>query len=172
MRKFALAATLALACTLALGACSNQGQNSSQQAAASSQATAQTLTRPTDPTDSAAWGKYLSQVLSQHLQGMTASRPYPYLVPAGASSAVVAERSRQLDSVTGVVLRGVTPGNLLAFGGPSSKDTAALIEAAFKDATAGSMKGVIVLFIGDQADSAAVQAAVKASGATYRFVQM
>ncbi len=168
MRKYAFLAILALAGPLALAACSgNQGSDAQQQ----TQQTAQ-VTRPTDPNDSAAWGKYLSQVLSQHLQGMTANRPYPYLVPAGASSAAQAQRERQLDNVTGVVLRGVTPGNLLAFGGPSSTDTADLLIAAFKDAPPGSLKGVIVLFIGDQADNARVAAVVKPTGATYRFVQM
>ncbi|HET6587848.1 MAG TPA: hypothetical protein VFG67_08785 [Oleiagrimonas sp.] len=167
MRKYALVVLLALAGTLTLAACSNEADNASPQ-----QDQVQQVTRPTDPNDSAAWGKYLGQVLSQHLQGMTADRPYPYLVPAGASSAAQAQRARQLDSVTGVVLRGVTPGNLLAFGGPSSSETADLVVAAFKQASPGSMKGVIVEFIGDKADSDRVAAAVKPSGATYRFIEM
>lgn len=167
MRKYALVALLSLAGMLTLAACSNQSGSEPQE-----QAQAQQVTRPTDPSDSAAWGKYLEQVLGQHMQGMTADRPFPYMVPAGASSAAQAQRARQLDSVTGVVLRGVTPGNLLAFGGPSSKDTADLMAAAFKDAQPGSMKGVIVLFIGDQADKDRVAAVVKPTGATFRFAQM
>ncbi|HEX7341079.1 MAG TPA: hypothetical protein VF269_02265 [Rhodanobacteraceae bacterium] len=168
MRKYASIAILALAAVLALSACSKKGESQQQTA----QATVQKITKPTSPTDTAAWSKYLGQVLSHHLQGMTANRPYPYMVPAGASTTAQGERSRQLTNVTGVVLRGVTPGNLLAFGGPSSKDTADLVVSAFKQAAPGSLKGVIVLFIGDAADNARVEAAVKPSGATYRFVQM
>ncbi len=168
MRKYAIVAILALLGSLTLAACNKQGAD---QAQAPKKSVAQ-VARPSSPSDQAAWSKYLAQVLGQHLQGMTASRPYPYLVPAGASSTAQAQRARQLNNVTGVVLRGVTPGNLLAFGGPSSKDTADLVVSAFKEAPPGSLKGVIVLFIGDQADDARVEAVVKPTGATYRFVQM
>ncbi len=110
--------------------------------------------------------------MQNNIQGMTANRPYAYLVPAGNAGSIISQRQRQLDSVTGVVLRGVTPGNLLAFGGPSSTATANLMISAFKQAQPGSMKGVIVLFIGDKADKARVAAVVKPTDATYRFVQM
>jgi hypothetical protein len=70
------------------------------------------------------------------------------------------------------VARGVLPGNLLAFGGPSSATTADLIVAAFKDAKPGSFKDVIILFIGDQADEQRVTDALKPTGATIRFVVM
>src|SRR5699024_8227397 len=115
MRKYALVALLALAAPLVLAGCSNNDQ-SADDAAQQQQTQTAKVTRPTDPNDSAAWGKYLQQVLSQHLQGMTADRPYPYMVPGGDSDDAKSRRQRQLDSVTGVVQRGVTPGNLLAFG--------------------------------------------------------
>ena len=78
---------------------------------------------------------------------------------------------RQLQSVNEAVQRGVPTGNLLAFMSPDSTRMADLIEAAFKNSPAGNMKGVIILFVGKQADSARVQAAVANSGATYRFVE-
>lgn len=168
MRKLALVAILALAGTMTLAACSNNNADKQQ----AQQQTVQKLTKPTNPNDTEAWQKYLAQVLGQHLQGMTASRPFPYLIPAGASTTAKEGRQRQLDNVTGVVLRGVTPGNLLAFAGPSSTDTADLILKAFEQVPPGSMKGVIVLYIGDQADKARVAAVVKPTGAEYRFVQM
>jgi len=167
MRKLALVAILALAGTMTLAACSNNNADKQQ-----SQQAVQKVSKPTNPNDTEAWQKYLSQVLGQHLQGMTASRPYPYLIPAGSSSAAKAGRQRQLNNVTGVVLRGVTPGNLLAFAGPSSTKTADLVIKAFKQVSPGAMKGVIVLFIGDQADKQRVGAVVKPTGAEYRFVQM
>src|SRR5690625_516866 len=167
MRKLALVAILALAGTMTLAACSNNNADKQQ-----SQQAVQKVSKPTNPNDTEAWQKYLSQVLGQHLQGMTASRPHPYLIPAGSSSAAKAGRQRQLNNVTGVVLRGVTPGNLLAFAGPSSTKTADLVIKAFKQVSPGAMKGVIVLFIGDQADKQRVGAVVKPTGAEYRFVQM
>jgi hypothetical protein len=167
MRKFAyLATTLALTGCLALTACHQQDDNQ--------QATTQTqkLTRPTDPNDAKAWGAYLTQLVQGNLQGMTASQPYPYLVPAGDDDAAKAGYQRQLENVQDTVARGVLPGNLLAFAGPVSSKTADLITEAFKDAKPGSFKGVIVLFIGDQADQQRVADAVKPTGATLRFVQM
>jgi len=61
---------------------------------------------------------------------------------------------------------------MMAFGGPSSTLTAGLIQDAFKEAQAGSFKGVIVLFIGAPADKDAVEQALGASGAVFRFVEM
>jgi hypothetical protein len=61
---------------------------------------------------------------------------------------------------------------MIAAGGPSSATTAQVMETAFKQASPGSFKGVVVLFIGDQADEAAVKAAVEPSGATFKFAQM
>jgi hypothetical protein len=167
MRKLVFVATLAIAGTFALSACNKQ-DDSDQQA----QQQVQKVSKPASPTDSAAWGKYLSQILSSNMQGMTADRPYPYLVPGGDDDKSVAERGRQLDAVTDTVLRGVLPGNLLAFGGPESAKTADLIIAAFAKAQPGTFKGVIVLFIGDEADHQRVEDAIKPSGAEFRFVAM
>ncbi|WP_329742640.1 hypothetical protein [Dyella sp. A6] len=167
MRKFAyLATTLALTGCLALTACNHQ--DSSQQATAQTQK----LTRPTDPNDTKAWGAYLTQLVQSHLQGMSAPQPYPYLVPGGSDDASQASYQRQLSNVEDTVARGVLPGNLLAFAGPNSTQTANLITTAFKDAKPGSFKGVIVLFIGDQADQQRVAAVIDPTGATFRFVQM
>jgi hypothetical protein len=66
----------------------------------------------------------------------------------------------------------VLPGNLLAFGGPDSAKTADFVISAFGKAQPGTFKGVIVLFIGDEADHQRVEDAIKPSGATFRFVQM
>jgi len=167
MRKFAYIATaLALTGCLALTACNHQ--DDSQQ----SSAQVQKLTKPTDPNDAKAWGAYLTQLVRNNLQGMTAAQPYPYLVPAGDDDAAKAGYQRQLENVQDTVARGVLPGNLLAFAGPDSAKTADLIVAAFQGAKPGSFKGVIVLFIGDQADQQRVDDAVKPTGATLRFVQM
>ena len=168
MRKFAYLATaaLALAGCLSLSACNNQDDN--QQASTQ----VQKLTKPSDPNDAKAWGAYLTQIVQAHMQGMTATQPYPYMVPAGDDDASQASRDRQLQNVQDTVARGVLPGNLLAFAGPDSGKTADLITTAFKDAKPGSFKGVIVLFIGDQADEQRVDDVLKPTGAEVRFVQM
>jgi hypothetical protein len=166
MRKFVLAATLALSGALLLTACNKQSDNTQ----ATSQA--QQLTKPSDPNDAKAWNAYLGQIVQQNMQGMTAERPYPYLVPAGDSDDAKASRDRQLQNVQDTVSRGVLPGNMLVFAGPDSAKTADLVIEAFKDAKPGSFKDVIVLFIGDQADKDRVTAALQPTGATIRFVAM
>lgn len=166
MRKFLLAATLALAGTLVLSACNKQDDNaqSTQQTAAA--------TKPTDPNDTKAWSAYLGQIVQNNMQGMTAERPYAYLVPAGDSDDAKAQYGRQLQNVQDTVARGVLPGNLLAFAGPSSAKTADFIIAAFQGAKPGSFKDVIVLFIGDAADKGRVMSALQPTGANVRFVAM
>ncbi len=166
MRKIALAATVALASALALTACNKQdeGQQSTQQQAG--------LSKPTDPNDSKAWSAYFGQIVQNNMQGMAANRPYPYLVPAGDSEDAKAGYDRQLQNVQDTVARGVLPGNMLVFAGPDSSKTANLVVSAFQDAKPGSFKDVIILFIGDQADKDRVAAALKPTGAEFRFVAM
>ena len=167
MRKFALIAAVALTATLALSACGKHGDD--QQAG---QQQAQQAPKPTDPNDSRAWNSYLGQIVQKNMQGMSANQPYAYMVTAGTTDDAKAQNERQLQSVQDTVARGVLPGNLLAFGGPSSATTADLVLAAFKDAKPGSFKDVIVLFIGDQTDEQRVTNALKPTGATIRFVVM
>jgi hypothetical protein len=166
MRKFAFAATFALASVLALSACNKQDdsqQGTEQQAKA---------TKPSDPNDTKAWNAYLGQIVQQNMQGMTADRPYPYLVPAGDSDDAKAMYDRQLQNVQDTVARGVLPGNMLVFAGPQSSKTADFIIAAFQGAKPGSFKDVIILFIGDAADKDRVIAALQPTGAKLRFVAM
>ena len=167
MRKLTLIATaFALTGCLALSACNKQGDDQQQ----ATQQAAQ-LTKPSDPNDSKAWGAYLGQIVQANMQGMSASQPYAYMVPAGDSDDVKDSRDRQLSNVQDTVARGVLPGNMLVFGGPDSGKTADLLTTAFKDAKPGSFKGVIVLFIGDKADEQRVEDVLKPTNATIRFVQ-
>jgi hypothetical protein len=166
MRKFVLLAAVALTAALSLSACNKQpsGQPSDQQA--------QQTPKPTDPNDAKAWSSYLGDLVQKNLQGMTAQQPFAYLVDAGDSDAAKANNARQLSNVQDTVARGVLPGNLLAFAGASSTQTADLVIAAFKDAKPGSFKDVIVLFIGDKGDEQRVSDALKPTGATFHFVAM
>jgi len=169
MRKLTLIATaLALTGCLALSACNNQSGGDQQQAAAQPQKAA----KPTDPNDAKGWNAYLSQIVQDNMQGMTAPQPYAYLVPAGDTDEAKDSQDRQLSNVQDIVARGVLPGNLVAIGGPDSAKTADLVTQAFKDAKPGSMKGVIILVIGDKADEQRVDDVLKPTDATIRYVQM
>ncbi len=120
--------------------------------------------------DDTAWKNYLQDVITRHMDGVT-DRVSPYYLPAQGGDDYQGKFDRQLQGVQEAVQRGVLPGNMLAFGSPDSAKMADLVVGAYKDAGAGSMKGVIVLFIGKAADNARVAAAVTPSGATYRFVE-
>jgi hypothetical protein len=166
MRKLILVAAVALAASLALTACNKQaGQESGPQ-------TAQQAPKPSDPNDAKAWNAYLGEIVQKNMAGMTANQPYAYLVKAPVDDDAKAQNGRQLQNVQETVARGVLPGNMLVFAGPDSATTADLVIAAFKDSSAGSFKGVIVLFIGDAVDQQRVEEALKPSGATVRFVAM
>ncbi|GGA21822.1 hypothetical protein [Dyella nitratireducens] len=168
MRKLTLIATaLALTGCLALSACNNQQDQAQQQAQQP-----QKLTKPSDPNDSKAWGAYLGQIVQSNMQGMTAPQPYAYLVPAGDTDDAKDARDRQLSNIQDIVARGVLPGNLLAVGGPDSGKTADVVTTAFKDAKAGSFKGVIVVVIGDKADEQRVEDVLKPTNATVRYIEM
>ncbi|UPG86877.1 hypothetical protein L2Y94_05850 [Luteibacter aegosomatis] len=167
MRKFLLAASVALTASLALSAC-NKSEDTDQ-AATQQEAP---VAKPSDPKDTKAWSQFFGQIVRKNMQGMTADRPFPYFVPAGDDQEGQDGRQRQLENVQGTVARGVTPGNMLVFGGPESAKTADLIVEAFKSAQPGSFKNVIILFIGDQADQQRVTDALTPTGATVRFVAM
>ncbi|MEO8809519.1 MAG: hypothetical protein ABI386_04650 [Rhodanobacter sp.] len=166
MRKFILIAVVALSACIGLSAC-NKANNDDQ-----AQDQVQKVTKPASMTDSKGWNNYLGQLVQANLQGMKAPQPYAYMVTPGTTDDQQAQNARQLQGVQDTVARGVLPGNLLAFGGPSSTATAEFVIDAFKNANPGSFKDVIVVFIGDKADDQRVQDALKATGATYRFVQM
>lgn len=166
MRKLILVAAVALATSLALTACNKEtGPTPGQE-------TTQQVTKPTDPNDAKAWNAYLGQIVQNNMKDMTASQPYAYLVKAPVDDDAKAQNGRQLQNVQETVARGVLPGNMLVFAGPDSATTADLVIAAFKDASAGAFKGVIVLFIGDTKDQQRVEDALKPTGATIRFVAM
>jgi hypothetical protein len=178
---------LALSLVAALAAC---GKKEEQKQAAAPV----TVSVPADASDNQAWKLYLVSIAKKNMEGIRNS-PYMYYLPAtgkptqpvevapgasdsapsiastdaGAANGEDEEYNRQLDNVTGVVGRGVLPGNMLAFGSPDSTRMANLVVEAFTDIPAGSMKDVRVLFVGQAADSERVKAVVEPSGATYVF---
>lgn len=124
---------------------------------------------PATATDENAWNAYLTDVVTRNLDNATST--FVYTLPADTAADFQGAYDRQLEKAEADMARGGVEGTLLAFGGPNSAKSADLAVAAFGQATQDTMKGVKVLFIGDQADSARVQAAVAPSGATYKFVE-
>ncbi|WP_395683549.1 hypothetical protein [Dokdonella sp.] len=167
MRKILSFVALACVATLSLSAC-NQAPTPQQVVA---EQKPEVVPMPTDPADKAGWKKYLVSVVTANMQGVKSAHPYMYFVPGGEDEAAVADRNNQYENVHNTVLRGVLPGNMMAFGGPDSKMTSELIINAFKDAQPGSFKDVVVLFIGATAEGAAVKLALDPTGADVRFAQ-
>lgn len=151
-----------LAVLLLVAACTKQE--------AAAPAVAAPLHAPASQTDDTGWKAYFQDAIGHHDDGVT-DRSNAYYLPAPGGADYDGKYNRQLSGVQDVVARGVLPGNMLAFMSPDSTRMADLIVAAFKDSSAGSMKGVIILFVGKSADNERVKAAVTVSGATFRFVE-
>ncbi|AUZ54950.1 hypothetical protein GXB84_09025 [Stenotrophomonas acidaminiphila] len=120
--------------------------------------------------DDAGWRKYLQAVAVQNMGNIT-NNPYLYYLVPESDPEFAAKYERQVESATAAIGRGVSPGNMLAFGSSASSKMADLIETAFKGVQADSMKGVRVVYIGDAADNARVQTIVQPTGADYIFVE-
>ncbi|MBB1089457.1 hypothetical protein H4F99_13310 [Lysobacter sp. SG-8] len=119
--------------------------------------------------DENAWAEYLTDVVKRNVG--TATSVYLYTLPSPDSADYEGEYERQLEKAQTDVMRGGVEGTLLAYGSPDSSKSADLAVEAFEVAQEGSMKGVRVLFIGDNADFARVKTTVEPSGATFQFVE-
>jgi hypothetical protein len=128
------------------------------------------LHAPASQTDDKGWKAYFQDVINRNSQGVT-DRSMAYYLPPPGGADYEGMYARQLSGVSDTVARGVLPGNLLAFMSPDSTKMADLVVSAFKNPSAGSMKGVIIIFVGKAADNDRVKTAVTATGATYRFVE-
>ncbi len=120
--------------------------------------------------DDAGWKKYLQEVALQNMGNVT-NAPFLYYLPPESDPEFQAKYERQVEGATTAISRGIQPGNMVAFGSSASSKMADLINAAFKDVQADSMKGVRVVFIGEAADNARVQVIIKPTGADYIFVE-
>ncbi|MDQ3287932.1 MAG: hypothetical protein M3Q42_06655 [Pseudomonadota bacterium] len=120
--------------------------------------------------DDEAWGAYLSQVVTRNMEGVT-NNPYLYYLPSAESEDFEGSYARLQEEVRAAMHRGILAGNLVAFGSPESKEMADIVVAAFNGVDEASMDGVKLLFIGNAADSARVEAAVAPAGVNYTFVE-
>jgi hypothetical protein len=123
-----------------------------------------------DKSDDAGWREYLSQVVTRNMGEITNS-PFLYYLPTQDDPEFQAKYNRQLEQASNAVARGIVGGNLIAFGSPESEKMADIAVASFEGVPEDTMKKVKILFIGDAADGARVEAAVTPSGADYVFVE-
>ena len=120
--------------------------------------------------DDAGWKAYLPAVVQENM-GTITNNPFLYYLVPESDPEFADKYGRQVEAATTTISRGVSPGNMLAFGSSASAKMADLIVASFKGVPADTMKGVRVLFIGDAADNPRVQAAVAPAGVDYVFVE-
>ena len=120
--------------------------------------------------DVAAWRDYVTDVATRNMDGINNS-PYVYFLPGEASEGFGGLYERQLEKVEGDLGRGIIEGNMLVFASPAQENTAEMIETAFKQVPAGTMKGVKVLFVGTPILGERVRAAVEPAGVNYVFVE-
>jgi len=181
MNKYTFRMMLAMLAALLLSACGpseEQKQKAAEAAAADAKIAAEqaALVLPRDATDKAAWQKYLTAQVMHFIRLnptlVKTNHPYMYYVPTGAGADQQSARKDQLENVKTTVSRGVLPCNLMAYGGPNSSLTADLIIEAFKEAGEGSLKGVVVLFVGTRVDYDRVKDAVAKSGAEFEFAEL
>ncbi len=123
-----------------------------------------------EKSDDAGWRAYLTETVTRNM-GTITNQPYLYYLPTQADPEFQAKYDRQLEQASNAVARGIMGGNLIAFGSPESGKMADIAVASFKGVPEDTMKKVKILFIGDAADGARVEAAVVPSGADYVFVE-
>lgn len=159
---FCMAALALSACDMGKDSATTDGQQ---------QATSVAVSVPTG-TDDKAWREYLMSVAKQNMQGIRNS-PYMYYLPSTQDPEFEQKYLRQMENVESVIARTVLPGNMLAFGSPESARMADMVETSFTNwAEPNAFQGVRVLFIGQEADRARVEAAVQPSGAEFVFVEV
>lgn len=160
--RLAWLAIPALAMMLALTGCKKKEDTTAKVAAP--------LHAPASQTDDAGWQAYYQDVIARNSDGVD-GQTFPYYLPTPGGPDYEDQYKRQLDTVTETAARGALPGNMIAFMSPDSTRMADLVVAAFAKASPGSMKKVVVLFIGKTADDARVKAVIEPTGAIYRFVE-
>jgi len=120
--------------------------------------------------DDAGWKKYLQEVAIQNMGNITNS-PFLYYLSPESDPDFQANSKGQTKTATQPLAGAVHPAKRLPLGSSASGKMADMIQTVFKDVSPDSMKGVRVVFIGQSADNARVQAVVQPTGAEYIFVE-
>ena len=158
------------ALVVALAGCNHPASSTS----GTSNTTASAAAGPAKPAataDENTWGNYLAEQGKLHGKDV-GMRPYIYVIPAGDSVAANNRRQNETDSVVHSIGPILMPGGMLIVGGPDAKQTTVFITNLAKQLKPDVMKGIVVMVVSDASEQAADTSALKASGATVRFVAM
>ena len=120
--------------------------------------------------DAASWRTYVNDVVTRNMEGINNS-PYVYFLPAEDTEGFDGLYNRLLEKLEQDLGRGIIEGNMLVFASPAQEKTTEMIETAFKQVPAGTMKGVKVLFVGPPILGERVRTAVEPAGVNYVFVE-
>lgn len=157
------------ALAVVLTGCNHPASNSSASNTAAS--TPAGPAKPAATADENTWGNYLSEQGKLHGKDV-GMKPYIYVIPGGDSVAANDRRQNETDSIVHSIGPILMPGGMLILGGPEAKQTTAFITNLSKQLKADVMKGIVVMVVSDASEQAADTEALKASGATVRFVAM
>jgi uncharacterized lipoprotein YajG len=127
--------------------------------------------RPAATADENTWGNYLAAQGKLHGKDV-GMRPYIYVIPGGDSVAANNRRQNETDSVVHSIGPILMPGGMLILGGPDPAQTTTFITGLSKQLKTDVLKGIVVMVVSDTSEQAADTAALKASGATVRFITM
>lgn len=136
-----------------------------------SSAAASAPTHPAANANESIWGAYLAGQGKLHAKDVS-MRPYIYVVPPGDGMAARTRRASEVESVVHSIGPLVLPGGMLIVGGPDPKLTTRFLGEVAKQLKANSLNGIVVMVVSAPSEEAPVIAALKASGATVRFVTM
>lgn len=123
-------------------------------------------TVPADPSDSAAWKKYVAAVSKTYVPTDQSSRIFATFVEAGSDEE---KTSRHIENVKNFIGRGIAEGTTLLFASPDSALMASVIERAFAEPRVDLLKGIRVIFVGQKSDEERVKAAIAPWGADFIF---
>lgn len=149
--------------------CHSSGADSSS--TGTSSAAANGPAKPTATADENTWGTYLAAQGKLHGKDV-GMRPYIYVIPGGDTVAATSRRKDEADSISHSIGPILMPGGILIVGGPDGQQTSTFISDLSKTLKTDSLKGIVVLVIGDAAQAKSVGSALKPTGATVRFVAM
>ncbi|WP_225737463.1 hypothetical protein [Dyella acidiphila] len=155
------------AAALALAGCNHSAPGGS----AADTSAAAGPAKPAATADENTWGNYLSEQGKLHGKDV-GMKPYIYVIPGGDSVAANDRRQNESDSIVHSIGPILMPGGMLIVGGPDAKQTTVFITGLSKQLKADAMRGIVVMVVSDASEQAADTAALKASGATLRFVNM
>ncbi|MFT4178962.1 MAG: hypothetical protein QM612_05780 [Thermomonas sp.] len=120
--------------------------------------------------DVTAWRAYVNDVATRNMDGITNS-PFVYFLPSEKNEDFGGQYERLLEKLEQDLGRGIIAGNMLVFASPAQEKTAEMLEVAFKQVPAGSMKDVKVIYVGTPILGERVKAAVTPAGVNYVFVE-